>query len=82
MGEAADPGHPALRGRRWINRLCGPEQQEGIEGRETAMTIAGHRGRSTMSKKSLPLAKVYGLLEPGPVVLMTTTGPERPNIIS
>ncbi len=25
-----------------------------------------------MAKKSFPLSKVYGLLEPGPVVLLTT----------
>lgn len=35
-----------------------------------------------MAKKSLPLSKVYGLLEPGPVVLLTTAGAERPNIMA
>lgn len=35
-----------------------------------------------MAKKSYPLAKVYGLLEPGPVVLLTTAGSERPNIMT
>ncbi|MBU0681236.1 MAG: flavin reductase family protein [Proteobacteria bacterium] len=35
-----------------------------------------------MAKQSLPLARVYGLLEPGPVVLLTTSGPERPNIMT
>jgi flavin reductase (DIM6/NTAB) family NADH-FMN oxidoreductase RutF len=34
------------------------------------------------SKKSYPLSKVYGLLEPGPVVLLTTAGPKRPNIMT
>jgi len=34
-----------------------------------------------MAKRSYPLAKVYGLLEPGPVVLVTT-GKERPNIMT
>jgi flavin reductase (DIM6/NTAB) family NADH-FMN oxidoreductase RutF len=35
-----------------------------------------------MAKRSYPLAKVYGLLEPGPVVLVTTAGTERPNIMT
>ncbi|MDP2878579.1 MAG: flavin reductase family protein [Sulfuricella sp.] len=35
-----------------------------------------------MAKKSFPLSKVYGLLEPGPVVLMTTAGKERANIMT
>jgi flavin reductase (DIM6/NTAB) family NADH-FMN oxidoreductase RutF len=35
-----------------------------------------------MARKSLPLPKVYGLLEPGPVVLLTTMGKERPNIMT
>ncbi|MHB1014228.1 MAG: flavin reductase family protein [Desulfurivibrionaceae bacterium] len=35
-----------------------------------------------MAKKSFPLSKVYGLLEPGPVVLVTTAGEVRPNIMA
>ena len=35
-----------------------------------------------MAKKSFPLSKVYGLLEPGPVVMVTTAGKERPNIMT
>ena len=35
-----------------------------------------------MTKKSYPLAKVYGLLEPGPVVLLTTSRQGRPNIMT
>lgn len=35
-----------------------------------------------MSKKSFPLSKVYGLLEPGPVVMVTTAGSGRPNIMT
>jgi len=35
-----------------------------------------------MARKSLPLSKVYGLLEPGPVVLLTTASNERPNIMT
>jgi flavin reductase (DIM6/NTAB) family NADH-FMN oxidoreductase RutF len=32
-----------------------------------------------MTRKTLPLPKVYGLLEPGPVVLLSTAGSEQPN---
>ena len=32
--------------------------------------------------KHLPLAKVYSLLEPGPVVLMTTRRKDRPNVMT
>jgi flavin reductase (DIM6/NTAB) family NADH-FMN oxidoreductase RutF len=35
-----------------------------------------------MAKRSCPLSKVYGLLEPGPVVLVTTAGKERANIMT
>lgn len=35
-----------------------------------------------MAKKSFPLSKVYGLLEPGPVVLVTTAGAGNPNIMA
>lgn len=35
-----------------------------------------------MSRKNLPLAKVYGLLEPGPVVLVTTTRGDRRDIMA
>lgn len=35
-----------------------------------------------MAKKSLPLSKVYGLLEPGPVVLVTTASKGRSNIMT
>lgn len=35
-----------------------------------------------MAKKSFPLSKVYGLLEPGPVVMVTTAGAGRPNIMT
>ncbi len=35
-----------------------------------------------MTKKSFPLSEVYGLLEPGPVVLLTTAGGGRPNIMT
>lgn len=34
-----------------------------------------------MRKRSLPLSKVYGLLEPGPVVLLTTAARGRPNVM-
>lgn len=35
-----------------------------------------------MAKQSLSLSEVYGLLEPGPVVLLTTAGEDRPNIMT
>jgi flavin reductase (DIM6/NTAB) family NADH-FMN oxidoreductase RutF len=35
-----------------------------------------------MGKRSLPLSRVYGLLEPGPVVLVTTLREGRPNIMT
>lgn len=34
-----------------------------------------------MAKRSLPLSKVYRLLEPGPVVLLTTAVSGRPNVM-
>lgn len=34
-----------------------------------------------MAKKSFPLSKVYGLLEPGPVVMVTTARHGKPNIM-
>lgn len=35
-----------------------------------------------MAKRSYPLARVYGLLEPGPVVLLSTAGRERPDVMT
>ncbi len=35
-----------------------------------------------MPRRPFPLSKVYGLLEPGPVVLLTTTRRGRPNIMT
>ena len=35
-----------------------------------------------MTKKSFPLSKVYGLLEPGPVVMVTTASNGRANIMT
>ena len=35
-----------------------------------------------MKKRSLPLSRVYQLLEPGPVVLLTTTDGEHGNIMT
>ncbi len=35
-----------------------------------------------MNKKSFPLSRVCGPLEPGPVVLVTTPGAGRPNIMT
>jgi len=35
-----------------------------------------------MARKSFPLSRVYGLLEPGPVVLVTTARRGRPNVMT
>lgn len=35
-----------------------------------------------MNKKPLPLARVYGFLEPGPVVLVTTSLKGKPNVMT
>ncbi|NTW53203.1 MAG: flavin reductase family protein [Chlorobaculum sp.] len=35
-----------------------------------------------MNKIHLPLSEVYGLLEPGPVALLTTAGKARPNMMA
>jgi len=35
-----------------------------------------------MTKKSYPLSRIYGLLEPGPVVLVTTAAKGRANIMA
>ena len=35
-----------------------------------------------MAKKTFPLSKVYGLMEPGPVVMLTTVRKGRPNIMT
>lgn len=35
-----------------------------------------------MAKKSFPLSKVYTLLEPGPVVLLTTSRKGKPNVMT
>ena len=35
-----------------------------------------------MKKKSLPLAKVYQLLEPGPVTMVTTSRKGKPNVMT
>ena len=48
----------------------------------TAALIAD-RGRTAANvMKDLPLAKVYRLLEPGPVVLLTTAHKGRPNVMA
>ena len=35
-----------------------------------------------MAKKNFPLSKVYGLLEPGPVVLVSTAPKGRMNVLT
>jgi flavin reductase (DIM6/NTAB) family NADH-FMN oxidoreductase RutF len=41
-----------------------------------------YRGMIKMAKKSFPLSKVHRLLESGPVVMVTTAGKGRPNIMT
>jgi hypothetical protein len=43
---------------------------------------AGHYGTRNEKMKSLVLSKVYQLLEPGPVVLLTTAQAGRPNVMT
>jgi flavin reductase (DIM6/NTAB) family NADH-FMN oxidoreductase RutF len=45
-------------------------------------SIPGLKRSIPVAKKSLPLSKVYGFLEPGPVVLMTTALDGRPNVMT
>jgi flavin reductase (DIM6/NTAB) family NADH-FMN oxidoreductase RutF len=40
------------------------------------------KGDVEMAKKSFPLSKVYGLLEPGPVVMVTTACKGKQNIMT
>ena len=40
------------------------------------------RGARPIAKKSLPLSRVYRLLEPGPVVLLTTAHKGRANVMT
>jgi len=40
------------------------------------------RASAPRGKKAYPLAKVYGLLEPGPVVLVSTARDGRPNVMA
>ena len=35
-----------------------------------------------MAKRSFPLSRVYGLLEPGPVLLLTTAHRSKPNVMA
>jgi flavin reductase (DIM6/NTAB) family NADH-FMN oxidoreductase RutF len=43
--------------------------------------LSGNRGAVT-AKRSLTLNRVYGLLEPGPVVMVTTAGRGHANIMT
>src|ERR1035437_8720793 len=43
--------------------------------------LPGHRSKDT-EMKDLPLSKVYQLLEPGPVVLLTTAHKGRANVMA
>src|ERR1035437_10082296 len=54
-----------------LNRASGEKAIHSQQGR-----------RSDMNKKSFPLSRVYGLLEPGPVVLVTTARKGCPNVMT
>src|SRR3569832_2429835 len=68
-----------------VGSVCGPSvsrpfQNVAVCDRRAKLKGSGSREVSIMSKRSYPLSKVYGLLEPGPVVLVTTRHKEKPNI--
>lgn len=42
----------------------------------------GHRSHPKIVKRSFPLSRVYRLLEPGPVVMVTTARKGRPNVMT
>jgi flavin reductase (DIM6/NTAB) family NADH-FMN oxidoreductase RutF len=42
----------------------------------------GGGGRRRTRRRALPLSGVYRLLEPGPVVLVSTAGPRRPDLMA
>jgi len=44
--------------------------------------LASAPARCPVTRRSLPLSQVYRLLEPGPVVLLTTAGPKRPDVMA
>jgi len=45
------------------------------------MTAPWKKNRDMAKRREFPLAQVYGLLEPGPVVLVTTARAGRTNIM-
>ncbi len=49
--------------------------------RPHAGTVARSTGGVRRHRRSFPLSRVYGLLEPGPVVLLTTAAAGRPNVM-
>jgi flavin reductase (DIM6/NTAB) family NADH-FMN oxidoreductase RutF len=51
-------------------------------GRITAPGVIKNHGWSLMVMKDLPLSKVYQILEPGPVVLLTTAQKGRANVMT
>ena len=51
-------------------------------GKELEAVENRRNGGAKILKKSFPLSKVYGLLEPGPVVMVTTANKERSNIMT
>jgi flavin reductase (DIM6/NTAB) family NADH-FMN oxidoreductase RutF len=45
------------------------------------MTLETDERNVRMKKRDLPLSKVYTLIEPGPLVLLTTSAKDRPNVM-
>ena len=56
-------------------------ERSGSKPAESDATSEGNCDMAQITKNEFPLAQVYGLLEPGPVVLVTTTRAERANVM-
>src|SRR3989338_1338007 len=46
------------------------------------LTKIASKGGLPMARRSFPLSKVYGLLEPGPVVLLSTAHKGKANVMT
>ncbi|MGZ8929249.1 MAG: flavin reductase, partial [Methylobacter sp.] len=58
-------------------------RERGLSSNQTRLYSVYHETRGAdMPKESFPLSRVYGLLEPGPVVLVSTAREGRANIMT